>query len=561
MSEDAAATRTLKAPVSAITTTIRIDGDESHDRLLRHSPSTHSRKSLDSDNESDLDLLEGAIEEVKDPRKGSLTYLNCVAIVVSLQIGSGIFSTPSEISKHVSSPLLGISVWIIAGILVWTGAASFIELGRRIPQNGGVQEYLRTCYGDAWGFLFSFGYIVIGKPCSVAIISGIFAEHLKSIILPEAWRNEWLNKFVALLGAGLITAVNCWGTNTGASAANGFFLLKVLGLFSIVVVGLVVGVSGKGNDLTVWIPDKVAEDAGSGQPSLWVLVGEYTTAMFGALFTYGGWETANYVAGDMKNPIRDLPRVINSAMVIVMVGFVLANVALYIVVPIDALRERKTVAVTFGIQVFGTIGGIAYSLLVAISCLGALNSSIFAMGRLIVVASERKYVPSFFGDPEHESKEEESFHYRNYLRGWPKPLVSAVMKLIQKTETLRWDHKVPVYALLFNALLSSIYIIFGTFSFLLTFIGIAEYIFLFLAILGLFILRRRPEIGEPIPRTWNINPIVFCVCSAFIVLRGVITDPLQGLALLVFNLAGLGLRRYLVGAGEKDMELSDRVER
>lgn len=341
-----ASSSTLKAPASATTTTIRIDGDEAHDRLLQRSPSTHSRKSsIGSDSESDLDLLEGDIEEAKDPRKGSLTYLNCVAIVVSLQIGSGIFSTPSEITKHVSSPMVGISVWIVAGILVWTGAASFIELGRRIPHNGGVQEYLRRCYGDAWGFLFSFGYIVIGKPCSVAIITGIFAEHLNSIILPEAWRNEWFNKLVALLGAWLITALNCWGTNTGASAASGFFLLKVTGLFSVVAIGLVVGISGKGNDLTAWVPDKVAEDADTGQPPLWVLVGEYVTAMFGALFTYGGWETANYVAGDMKNPMRDLPRVINSAMVIVMVGFVLANVALYIVVPMDALRERKTVAV------------------------------------------------------------------------------------------------------------------------------------------------------------------------------------------------------------------------
>jgi L-type amino acid transporter 6 len=331
------ASRTLKSTVSASTTQL---DDESHERLLQRSPSTQSQSSS-SDHDHDLDI---DIEEAKDPRKGSLTYLNCVAIVVSLQIGSGIFSTPSEISKHVSSPLLGISVWIVAGILVWTGAASFIELGRRIPQNGGVQEYLRRCYGDQLGFLFSFGYIVIGKPCSIAIISGIFAEHLNAIILPETWRNEWLNKLVALLGALTITGVNCWGTNTGASAANGFFILKVVGLFSIVVIGLVIGVSGKGNDLFAWIPDKVVQ--GSDQPvALWVLVGEYTTAMFGALFTYGGWETVNYVTGDMKNPTRDLPRVINSAMVIVMVGFVLANISLYIVVPMDALRERKAVAV------------------------------------------------------------------------------------------------------------------------------------------------------------------------------------------------------------------------
>lgn len=330
--------RTLKTAASASTTTIQLD-DESHDRLLQRSPSIQSRSSSSPISEHEID-----IEEAKDPRKGSLTYLNCVAIVVSLQIGSGIFSTPSEISKHVSSPLLGISVWVVAGILVWTGAASFIELGRRIPRNGGVQEYLRGCYGDACGFLFSFGYILIGKPCSIAIISGIFAEHLNAIVLPETWRNEWLNKLVAFLGALLITGINCWGTNTGASAANGFFVLKIVGLFSIAVIGLAIGVSGKGNDLFAWIPDKMAQE--SDQPvALWLLVGEYTTAMFGALFTYAGWESANYVAGDMKDPVRDLPRVINSAMVIVMIGFVLANVALYIVVPMDALRERKIVAV------------------------------------------------------------------------------------------------------------------------------------------------------------------------------------------------------------------------
>lgn len=88
--------------------------------------------------------------------------------------------------------------------------------------------------------------------------------------------------------------------------------------------------------------------------------------------------------------------------------------------------------------------------------------------------------------------------------------------------------------------------------------GIAEYVFLLFAVLGLFILRQQPELREPVPRTWTINPIIFCVCSAFIVLRGVITDPFQGLALLVFNLGGLGLRRYIIGADQREhMELHD----
>src|SRR5437773_2551732 len=76
---------------------------------------------------------------------GSLTRLNGLALVVSLQIGSGIFTAPSQVSQFVTSPGLGLLVWLLGGALVWTGAASFIELGLRIPSNGGIQEYLRTC--------------------------------------------------------------------------------------------------------------------------------------------------------------------------------------------------------------------------------------------------------------------------------------------------------------------------------------------------------------------------------------------------------------------------------
>src|SRR5215471_11045127 len=104
-------------------------------------------------------------------RPKTLTYFNCLALVVGLQVGSGIFSAPAVVRNHVPSPAIGVLVWALAGILVWTGAACFIELGTIVPENGGIQEYLRHCYGDVYGFMFAWIWIVVLKPCSMAMVS------------------------------------------------------------------------------------------------------------------------------------------------------------------------------------------------------------------------------------------------------------------------------------------------------------------------------------------------------------------------------------------------------
>jgi L-type amino acid transporter 6 len=233
--------------------------------------------------------------------RGSLTYLNGLALVVSLQIGSGIFSAPSEVSKHVSSATSGVSVWLFAGLLVWTGAASFIELGRAIPRNGGVQEYLRRCYGDFYGFLFSWIWITIAKPCAMAIMGTIFADYFTSALLPDSWNSIWINKFIAIIALWLITGLNCLGKHTGAYVANGFLVLKLFGLFSIVVIGLVMGVIGKSlgdhkanqSDWPNNRHDPTRPSLQVSDTSVWQMIGQYVTALFSALFCYGGWETVS----------------------------------------------------------------------------------------------------------------------------------------------------------------------------------------------------------------------------------------------------------------------------
>ena len=227
--------------------------------------------------------------------RGSLTFSNGVALVLGLQIGSGIFFAPSQISNHVASPAIAVLVWLLAGVLVWTGAASFIELGLAVPRNGGVQEYLRTCYSEFFGFLFSWVWIGIGKPCSIALTAMIFAENLSVAVVAESNSSPWQIKVVAIAGLSLVTIINCSGTFAGARAANMFLVLKLLAISSIAVIGIAAGVVRSRQGSQSSDVDWFGEDPDVHRKTLplWTKAGEIITAIYGALFCYGGWESVS----------------------------------------------------------------------------------------------------------------------------------------------------------------------------------------------------------------------------------------------------------------------------
>ena len=325
--------------------------------------SAHPLSSLSVNDSSHLSLSDHSEQLTEHEtsvqvEKASLTFTNGLALVIGLQIGSGIFSAPSQVSKHVASAGSGLTVWFLAGLLVWTGAASFIELGLAIPKNGGVQEYLRHCYGDFLGFLFTWVWVAISKPSATAMIAMVFSDHFCLAIFPETWSHLLLSKLVALLGLAFITCINCLGARTGAVAANGFLVLKLFAVFSIAFTGIGFAVTGKSEGPSSSDHGWFGKDSQFDSWTIWVFVGNYVTALFGALFSYGGWETVcchpsftsscslnaqiGFVAGDMRDPVRDLPRVINTAMAVVIVGFVLMDVALYVAVPIEAMRSNST---------------------------------------------------------------------------------------------------------------------------------------------------------------------------------------------------------------------------
>lgn len=244
--------------------------------------------------------------------------------------------------------------------------------------------------------------------------------------------------------------------------------------------------------------------------------------------------------GEFRNPSRDLPRVIHTAMPLVIISYILANIAYFFVLPLDTINSSNTVAVAFGAKVFGPAGSLVLALIVSASCFGALNSSTFTSSRLVYVAGKEGYIPSLFGRLGTGTAAAEALHLPSVsthplrTRSWLKNKLTA---LLGDEDTGLFFTPIP--ALVFNAALTVAYLLVGEFSTLVTFYGVAGYTFYFLTVLGLIVLRvREPALERPY-RTWITTPIIFCCVSLFLLSRAVFAQPLQTLVVVGFVVAGV----------------------
>ncbi|KAG0123953.1 amino acid permease-domain-containing protein [Tuber indicum] len=503
----------------------------------------------------------GTLEKQK-----TLTYLNGLSLLVGLQIGSGIFSSPSQVNNHTPSPGVSLIVWAVAGLLAWTGAASYAELGGAIPLNGGSGVYLRHCFGELIGFLYSWTAVIVLKPGGAAIVAIISGEYINRVITGSftadadaVLPSEWAIKLAAFLCLSLVTALNMLSTRLTTRLSDSLLFLKVGSLLAITVIGIVVavtGLNGDGKGASTewkdrgWFDSRKGGVSGRESESTVGGLGEYAIALYAGLWAFDGWDNVNFVVGEMKNAQRDLPRVIHSAMPVVIASYLLANVAYYLVLPGEVIGRSNTIAVAFGTKVFGTAGGVVFALAVSLSCFGALNAATFTSGRLVYVAGKEGYLPAIFGTLGFRGRESEPS--RRSVGTNKRSILERILSIFGRgasngEPSVRSWNKTPIYAMLLNSFLTALYISVGEFGTLLTFYGVAGYTFYFLTVLGLIVLRvKEPSLERPY-RTWITTPIIFCCVSLFLISRGVFSSPLQSLVVVAFVVAGIPVYYWRVG--------------
>jgi amino acid transporter len=239
------------------------------------------------------------------------------------------------------------------------------------------------------------------------------------------------------------------------------------------------------------------------------------------------------VTGEFKNPRRDLPRAIHTAMPVVIICYMMANVAYFFVLPVSTIAKSNTIAVQFGSQVFGKVGALILALVVSGSCLGALNATVFTSGRLVYAAGKEGYLPAIFGNIGFGKKGSSITGGRLQRRS---RFQRTLVRLFGDAGGIGYT---PINAMLFNAIITSVYVVVGEFGTLITFYGVAGYSFYFLTVLGLIVMRiREPHLERPY-KTWITTPIIFCCVSLFLLSRAIIAEPLQTLIVIAFVAAGV----------------------
>ncbi|KAH8156376.1 hypothetical protein CIB48_g11874 [Xylaria polymorpha] len=474
----------------------------------------------EADNEPIPPSNDGADDDVQGGSSFSknLGTAEAFAIVISVVIGSGIFTSPGSIDTNVPSPGAALVVWLIGGVLAWTGASTMAELGTAIPGEGGVQPYLRYIFGDVFGFLAAWTWIVAVMPATLAILSIVFVESIYSAagVTDQAGRIE--HKLLSILILVVVSVANSISTKTSTRLNSFFVVTKFATIAAIVVAGIVVvviqathpdreDVGGRdwftkpwfGNRPTV-NPDGSTTDWD--QISEWELLGHYSTALYGAY----GPTPAIYISAELSAPAKQLPLAINSAVPTIVFCFITANAAYYILLPWNVVSKTDSVAVTAITSLLGRGFGIAAAVLICLVVAGSLLGNSFVAGRMAVAAANQDWLPRANESPEETD-------------------VTATSDA-------------PVNAIILSTVLAALYILLGSFRALLTFNGLGEYSFFFLTVLGAIVLRfREPGLRRPY-KPFVLVPAVFAVVSGFVVVRGAIFAPLLAAVLIV--LWGIG---------------------
>ncbi|BEJ07219.1 hypothetical protein CcaverHIS641_0404880 [Cutaneotrichosporon cavernicola] len=296
-------------------------------------------------------------EEQQQAEHKHVGLLQGMALVVGMQVGSGIFASPGVVVDSVGSV-----------------GASLI-------------------FGPLLSYLFTWSAVTTLKPGGAAIIALIFGEYVNRMVYQaitgstEAVVPEWTFKVTGTLAVLVVTALNLISPKAGTHSAVVLTGIKIGSLIFVGVLGLLYLIrNGPGESFAKGSVFK----GSSKNPS------DYAIALYSGLWAFDGWDQCSFVGGEMTNPNRDLPRALHSSMTIVLILFLSANVSYFIALPPSVVASSNTVALDFGRATIGKLGGLVFSTLVAISCFGALNGGCYTTARLIYAAARDHFLPSIF---------------------------------------------------------------------------------------------------------------------------------------------------------------------
>jgi amino acid transporter len=310
--------------------------------------------------------------------KKELGLWSTISIIVGIVIGAGIYETAPFILGNVSSPWIGLVAWGLGGLLSLIGALCYAELATTYPREGGDYVYLSRAFGRWLGFLFGWAQLAVVLTASIGSMAYVFADYAVKLFHPvaegEAGGRTAGYAFVYAAGAvTILSLLNILGVMLGKVAQNFFTAAKVLGLGGILLAGFF---WGQGASALAVAPENAKAIFADGGTTAWGLV------MILVLYTYGGWNDAAFVAAEVRDPKRNIPRALIFGTLGITAIYLLINVAYIMGLGFSGAQQSQGIAADVLRLPLGGFGQNAMCLLVMVSALGAVNGLIFTGSRV-----------------------------------------------------------------------------------------------------------------------------------------------------------------------------------
>ncbi len=293
-----------------------------------------------------------------------LGAFDATMIVMGGIIGAGIFMNPSVVARHVSAPSLMLGAWVAGGLIALAGAFVYAELAQRRPEVGGQYAYLRDAFHPMAAFLYGWTLLLVTQTGGMAAVAMTFANYFRELTGLNVDRSV-----IAVTTLAVLTVVNCLGVRSGSNVQSAFMVTKIAAIVMLVVLGWrAVGSSG-------------SLDVGSA-PGPSSTHSNFLAAMVPVLFAYGGWQTASFVSGEMKDPGRDLPRGLLFGVLGVVVLYLAVNLICILVLGPAGLAQTQTPASEVMRRAFGEGGARLIAGGIAVSTIGFLSQGMLTAPRV-----------------------------------------------------------------------------------------------------------------------------------------------------------------------------------
>lgn len=423
--------------------------------------------------------------------KSSLTLMDATMIVSGSMIGSGIFIVASDMTRNVGSAGWLVLVWVITGLMTILAAVCYGELSAMFPKAGGQYVYLKEAYNPLVGFLYGWSFFAVIQTGTIAAVGVAFSK-FTAYLLPGVGENVILLSLgglnisaAQLLSIGtviLLTFLNTKGIRNGKIIQTFFTIIKILSLFGLIVFGFMAFKAEvwTANWQDAWNLHYLNPDGSFRQYLTFAAFGAVATAMVGSVFSSVAWENVTFIAGEIKNPKRNVGLSLFLGTLIVTVLYLAVNLVYLAVLPIHdiAYAQNDRVAVAASLQAFGAKGTLIIALMIMISTFGCNNGLILSGARVYYTMAKDGL---FFKKAGELNKNE-----------------------------------VPAYGLWIQCLVASLLCLSGKYGDLLNMVSFVVVLFYMLTIIGIFRLRKKmPDAHRPYKAPlYPVLPAIYVLLSA-----------------------------------------------